>query len=83
MQIYTYSEARQKLVSLLDQALTEGDVLIRRRNGTLFLLRPEEMTSYPLDVAAWTSILASMRCCPSSTKRAISATPRSKISQTP
>ncbi|MEZ4831422.1 MAG: type II toxin-antitoxin system Phd/YefM family antitoxin [Caldilineaceae bacterium] len=50
MQIYTYSEARQKLVSLLDQALTEGDVLIRRRNGTLFLLRPEEMTSSPLDV---------------------------------
>jgi antitoxin Phd len=51
MQIYTYSEARQKLASLLDQALSEGGVLIRRRDGTLFVLRPEEVTTSPLDVA--------------------------------
>ena len=33
MQIYTYSEARQKLAIVLDQAENSGKVLIRRKDG--------------------------------------------------
>ena len=48
--IYTYSEARQNLASLLDLATMEGEVRIRRRDGRTFVLRPEEFTRSPLDV---------------------------------
>ena len=50
MQIYTYSEARQNLAVILDQAANSGKVLIRRRDGRIFALVPENMTSSPLDV---------------------------------
>jgi len=33
MKIYTYSQARQQLASLLDQVVREGSVRIRRRDG--------------------------------------------------
>jgi PHD/YefM family antitoxin component YafN of YafNO toxin-antitoxin module len=49
MWIYTYSEARQRLATLLDQAQREGAVRIRRRDGQSFLLIPEKVTSSPLD----------------------------------
>jgi len=42
MKVYTYSEARQRLASLLDEARSQGSVLIRRRDGQEFLLRPAE-----------------------------------------
>ncbi len=50
MRVYTYSEARQKLASLLDIAQTEGAVAIRRSNGQTFILRPEPSNGSPLDV---------------------------------
>ena len=51
MQVYTYSEARQKLAFLLEQAESTGKVLIRRKDGTTFSLVPEKkMPSSPLDV---------------------------------
>lgn len=50
MKVYTYSEARQNLASLLEQARAEGAVRIRRRDGQSFILRPEGPTSSPLDV---------------------------------
>ena len=50
MQIYTYSEARQKLAVVLDQAETTGKVLIRRKDGRTFALIPEQIPSAPLDV---------------------------------
>lgn len=50
MQVYTYSEARQKLASVLDRAETTGKVIIRRRDGRSFALVPQEMPSSPLDV---------------------------------
>ena len=50
MQVYTYSEARQKLAAVLEQAETTGKVLIRRKDGRTFALIPEQMTSSPLDV---------------------------------
>ena len=33
MNVYTYSEARQKLASVLDTAESTGKVLIRRKDG--------------------------------------------------
>ena len=50
MNVYTYSEARQKLAKLLDQALKEGAVKIKRRDGKEFVIRPDESSGSPLDV---------------------------------
>lgn len=50
MQVYTYSEARQKLAAVLEEAETTGKVLIRRKDGRTFALVPEKITSSPLDV---------------------------------
>jgi len=50
MQVYTYSEARQKLALVLEQAETNGKVLIRRKDGRIFALVPEKVASSPLDV---------------------------------
>jgi len=35
----TYSEARQKLASLLDKAKKEGKVIIKRKDGVIFELK--------------------------------------------
>ena len=50
MQIYTYSEARQKFARVLQQAESTGKVLIRRKDGRTFALIPEQILSSPLDV---------------------------------
>ena len=50
MKVYTYSEARQRLAALLERALREGAVRIRRRDGEVFVLRPETSGQSPLDV---------------------------------
>ena len=50
MKVYTYSEARQKLAKVLEQAESTGKVLIRRKDGRTFALVPEEIPSSPLDV---------------------------------
>lgn len=50
MRIYTYSEARQKLAAVLDEALAEGEVRVQRRDGTTFVIRPEISEKSPLDV---------------------------------
>ena len=50
MKVYTYSEARQRLASLLDEARRAGEVRIRRRDGTEFMLRPVNAPGSPLDV---------------------------------
>jgi len=50
MQVFTYSEARQKLSSLLDMAEASGSVMIRRRDGRTFSLKPVEAKISPLDV---------------------------------
>ena len=50
MQIYTYSEARQKLAIVLEQAENTGKVLIRRKDGRTFALIPEKIASSPLNV---------------------------------
>ena len=50
MRVYTYSEARQKLASVLEQAEATGKVIIRRKDGRTFALTPEKMETSPLDV---------------------------------
>ena len=50
MQVYTYSEARQKLAMVLEKAERTGKVLIRRKDGRTFALVPENIPSSPLDV---------------------------------
>ena len=50
MQVYTYSEARQKLAMVLEQAEDTGKVLIRRKDGRTFALVPEKISSSPLNV---------------------------------
>ena len=52
MKVYTYSEARQQLATVLEQAGREGGVRIRRQDGQVFVLRPEKTKSSPLDVPA-------------------------------
>ena len=50
MQVYSYSEARQKLAMVLKQAENSGKVIIRRKDGRTFALVPEKIASSPLDV---------------------------------
>jgi prevent-host-death family protein len=50
MQVYTYSEARQNLSSVLDRAESTGKVIIRRKDGRSFALVPERPRRSPLDV---------------------------------
>lgn len=50
MQTYTDAEARQKLAIVLDQAENSGKVLIRRKDGRIFALIPENIEVSPLDV---------------------------------
>lgn len=42
MESFTYSNARQNLSRLLDLALEQGGVRIRRRDGSNFVIRPEK-----------------------------------------
>jgi hypothetical protein len=50
MKVYTYSEARQKFAKVLEEARRAGSVRIRRKDGQLFVLRPEADNQSPLDV---------------------------------
>ena len=50
MKVYTYSEARQRLARLLDEAGTGGEVRIKRRDGSEFTVRPVPPGGSPLDV---------------------------------
>ena len=48
--LYTYSEARQKLARILDQAASEGEVLVRRKDGQVFVIKPILKKKSPLDI---------------------------------
>ena len=50
MRIFTFSEARQNFSSVLDRAQAEGEALIRRRDGSLFVIKPVAKPGSPLDV---------------------------------
>lgn len=50
MNTYTFTEARQKLATLLEQAARNGEVRIKRRDGQVFVIRPQKRQGSPLDV---------------------------------
>lgn len=50
MKVYTYSEARQRLASVLDEARKGGEVRIKRRDGAEFIVTPVQTAGSPLDV---------------------------------
>jgi len=50
MMVFTYSQARQNLASVLDRAAKEGKVQINRKDGSVFTLCPEEPNTSPLEV---------------------------------
>jgi PHD/YefM family antitoxin component YafN of YafNO toxin-antitoxin module len=47
---YTYTEARQKSASVLEQAAKYGEVRIKRRDGQVFVLKPQKRKKSPLAV---------------------------------
>ncbi|WP_155825474.1 hypothetical protein [Hippea alviniae] len=46
--IYTYSNDKDKFTEILDKAEKEGEVLIKRDNGKLFILKPIKEKTSPL-----------------------------------
>jgi len=50
MTIYTYSQARQNFAAVLEKAKKEGKVLIKKRDGSSFILSPLSKEDSPLDV---------------------------------
>jgi len=49
MKVYTYSEARQKLAQVLDEAKGAGEVWIRRQDGSVFKLSPVPTSGSPFE----------------------------------
>jgi hypothetical protein len=50
MTTFTFSEARQRFAAVLEKAKSEGRVLVRRKDGTVFMIQPVEKPESPLDV---------------------------------
>ncbi len=50
MTTYTYSQARQNFAAVLEKAKKEGKVLIKKRDGSSFILSPLPKEDSPLDV---------------------------------
>jgi PHD/YefM family antitoxin component YafN of YafNO toxin-antitoxin module len=50
MTTYTFSEARQKFAAVLEKAKSEGRVLIKRKDGSAFMIAPVSKSESPLDV---------------------------------
>ena len=50
MTTFTFSEARQKFAAVLEKAKSEGRVLVKRKDGTVFMIQPVERPESPLDV---------------------------------
>ena len=51
MNVYTYSEARQRLSDVLNEAERTGEVRIKRRGGGEFTLRPVRREESPFEAA--------------------------------
>jgi hypothetical protein len=50
MKVYTYSQARQQLAAVLEEARREGAVRIQRKDGHTFVIMPEQPAGSPLDI---------------------------------
>ena len=49
MLVMTYSDARQNFASVLDKAQTEGAVFVKRADGSLFRISPEQKGKSPFE----------------------------------
>ena len=47
MLVMTYSEARQNFASILDKSKIDGAVLVKRSDGSMFRISPEQNTTSP------------------------------------
>ena len=47
---YTFSQARQNFATVLSRAQTDGEVLIQRKDGSSFVLKPYKIHKSPFDV---------------------------------
>jgi len=50
MHIYSFSEAKQNLLSIFEQAVLDGGVQINGEDGQIFVLTPITVKKSPLDV---------------------------------
>jgi hypothetical protein len=50
MTTYTYSQARQNFAAVLEKAKKEGKVLIKKRDGSSFIISPLPNAESPLNV---------------------------------
>ncbi|HEO64854.1 MAG TPA: type II toxin-antitoxin system Phd/YefM family antitoxin [Spirochaetes bacterium] len=50
MSLYSASKAEEDFPFLLDQALKEGEVKIKRKDGRIFVIKPEPVSDSPLNV---------------------------------
>ena len=50
MTTFTFSEARQSFAAVLEKAKSEGRVLVKRKDGSVFMIQPVEKPESPLDV---------------------------------
>ena len=50
MKVYTYSQARQNLASVFEQASAEGEVRVKRRDGQEYVIKPVRRSGSPLDI---------------------------------
>jgi antitoxin Phd len=51
MTTYTYSKARQIFSNVLDQSRKKGEIYIKRKDGSLFIIKPLLNSGSPLDVS--------------------------------
>ena len=54
MKVYTYSQARQHFAEVLHAAEME-EVIVKRRDGSVFSIVPKRMPGSPFDVAGVTT----------------------------
>jgi hypothetical protein len=50
MTTFTFSDARQRFAAVLEKAKSEGRVLVKRKDGSVFMIQPVERPESPLDV---------------------------------
>ena len=50
MTVFTYSQARQDFSRVLNLARKEGEVLIKRKDGSVFRIQPDQINTSPLDI---------------------------------
>ena len=47
---YTFSQARQNFASVLNRAQNEGEVIIQRKDGSSFVIKPYKINNSPFNV---------------------------------